>query len=273
MKTYFSYFLIGITFSSTITGSALANTSKAQIGFAHRVNDKNMIQPVLKAGVNGIELDICWGGGLLYKDDWYVSHNDLDVCRNPTAVSLKDWMKELDTQLNNNYYAKQLAAIWIDIKDVEHDKDRIADAVKIIQNVQLNRKLEIIYDLTSFNNYGKEAFNNIQYLLKQNEYVSFCVGMSCGGGVNEVKDIHEFYTKKKFTRGGFNSGDSISIDQSVLSEANNSIYHFSDDPYRLKFIHTWTNKKENTINNYINPNNSYHTDGQIIGQWAMGNGI
>ena len=61
-----------------------------QFGFAHRVNTATNIKAVLKAGVNGIEIDICWGKGIPDDDkyDWFVSYHDFNVCHSIEASTL-----------------------------------------------------------------------------------------------------------------------------------------------------------------------------------------
>jgi hypothetical protein len=247
-----------------------------QIGFAHRVNDWDVIGVALSHKANGIEMDICWGGGALRSEDWYVSHNDGYVCANPSAEHLHEWLNRLKTELNNNQtYKDRLVALWIDIKDISDDYSKLDKVVAAVHSAGLPNDLKIIYDLTGYNENSVKGFHKIRPLLNQNEGISMCAGMSCKGDLKTVKDIFDLYKNSFFTRGGFNTGDSFNIDERYLMEANK--FKFIDSPYRFKFVHTWTNQRQSAIADYVNPANSHYTDGQIIGavgaqyDWTMGN--
>ncbi len=257
--------------SDTSVADSLALTQEAsqspQIGFAHRVNDWDEIKTALSHGANGIEIDICWGGGALRSDDWYVSHNDADVCANPSAEHLHEWLRKLRDELDNNAnYKEQLVALWIDVKDLS-DYHLLDKAVHTIHNAYLPSDIKIIYDLTKYDNNSIAGFHKIRPLLRHNEGVSMCAGKSCGGNTDNVKYIYNLYAESKFTRGGFNSGDSVNIDESFLRAAN--FYKNIDSPYAFKFVHTWTNRYQSTMEDYVNPDHEHHTDGQIIGEWGV----
>ena len=237
--------------------------SDHQIAFAHRVNDWDEIAVALGHGVNGIEIDICWGGGALRSDDWYVSHNDADVCANASAEHLDEWLGRLKNTLNNNStYKKQFVALWIDIKDLS-DYDKLDKAVKTVHQANLPFNTKVIYDLTGYGEYTEKAFVKIRPLLTRFEGVSICAGKSCGQDDKLIDKIFTLYKDYFFTRGGFNHGHSINIDETFLEKANT--IKNDPSPYRFKFVHTWTNKRDDSMADYINPNNSYNTDGQIIG--------
>ena len=232
-----------------------------QIGFAHRVNDWDEIGPALANGAIGIEIDVCRGN-----TDWWVSHNDAGLCNNGSAETLNEWLGKLSDELNGSAtYRSQFVALWLDIKSPSHST--LPDVVTSIHRANIPNDINVIYDLTAFNDNGRTGFERIYETLDWNEGVSFCLGKSCGGEIGGVERLYRFYRDRGFTRGGFNQGDSLNIDETFLTAANR--FRFPRDPYRFKFVHTWTNKFSPTMRDYINPANSYATTGQIIGEFGI----
>mmetsp|Transcript_77208 Transcript_77208/g.69141 ORF Transcript_77208/g.69141 Transcript_77208/m.69141 type:complete len:318 (+) Transcript_77208:137-1090(+) len=237
-----------------------------QYGFAHRVNTPSNIKHVLNTGANGIEIDVCSDN--LYTE-WYVSHDDIGVCNCNHCHKLIDWLNELKTYLNENESKKQqLAMLWIDIK-TSGDKD-IDKLPKIVHSAGLAKDIKILYDLTDFDDNGKYGFDQIVDQLNMNEGISFF-----GDSEQDIKNIYNFYKTKKFTRGTFNYGGAIGIDEEILAYArdgNNNFMKSIQNPYGFALTFTWTNKKESSIDDHTDPNGTYYTDGQIygnaLGEWS-----
>ena len=236
-----------------------------QYGFAHRVNDHDDIESVLSHGINGIEIDVCYGYSWWDGYGWYVSHNDLSVCNNPTAERLDEWLitlKELNPLKTSN-----LAMLWIDIK--EPDEPTMGELVDAVHSIDLPSDIKILYDLTAFNEENKAGFEQIYHKLSINEGISFCAGKSCGSDITLVDDIYDYYKSKGFTRGTFNTGDSLNIDEDFIYYANSPKFNDPLDPYRFKMVLTWTNIFYSSINDHFNSDklDLEYTDGQIIGKF------
>lgn len=243
-----------------------ASAQQPQVGFAHRVNDQEEIRYALASGANGIEIDICWGGGLLRPDTWYVSHNDFDVCANAYAQNLAEWADRLRRELiRSPAHGNRLVALWIDIKDLS-DYRHLSKAVLAVRGARLPEDIKIIYDLTGYSDDSVQGFHRLSPILRRNEGISMCAGKSCGGDLGTVEDIYKLYKNNGFRRGGFNTGDSLNTDDRFLAEANKPNFNIRSDPYRFKFVHTWTNRSQDTMKRYLNQANSYRTTGQIVGE-------
>lgn len=242
----------------TIASSYAFAVQTPQYGFAHRVNDWDQIDDALSSDVNAIELDICYSS---YKEEWYVSHNDANTCWTASAESLAEWMGRLKSLLNANpSYNDKFTMLWIDVKTPS--EDNLMNAVNVIrQYVPAN--LWVMYDLTNFGDEAKTGFERIYYNLKQTEGISFSAPNQ-----SNVQEIYDYFKQKGFKRGGINHGHSIDINEEILTTANNLAYHQSNDPYRFKKVFTWTNRNQSSMQDYIDPSHSYHTDGQIVGEWG-----
>ena len=246
-----------------------------QFGFAHRVNTASNIKAVLEAGVNGIEIDICWGKRTPSDDkyDWFVSHSDLDVCHNTEASTLSTWLLQLKCILYNidkdnsssTINPNQLAMLWLDIKDPQ--VSAMSELPDLVHQIGLPPKLEIMYDLTGYNDNSKKGFDLIYQQLRDNEGITFCAGKSCKGTQNTMRDIYNYCKDRNFTRCIFNTGDSLNIDENFLIYANSRIFNEPSDPYRFKSVFSWTNNNEDEIDKFVTPANEYQTDGQIFGDW------
>lgn len=92
-------------------------------------------------------------------------------------------------------------------------------------------------------------------------------GKSCGGSHKTVKEIYNYYKANNFTRGTFNTGDSLNIDEGFLVYANSAIFNQPNDPYRFKLVLSWTHNTEKEMDKFVNPNKEWQTDGQIFGNW------
>ena len=231
-----------------------APSGRPQFGFAHRVNDRDEIEPALSIGVTGIEFDICETGGV-----WWVSHNDFGVCRMPNTESLAQWTERLSSLLQANAaYRDRLVMLWVDIKTP--GDSRLMEVVDTLHAAGLPADLNILYDLQSFDA-GRTGYAVIRPRLRDNEGISFTVPDRNG----DIDRIHDLYRTTQFTRGTLNHGHSLDIDEDILADA----HRFRDpaDPYRFKLVLTWTNLSESAMRDYVNPVNRYHTDGQIVGAW------
>lgn len=232
-----------------------------QYAFAHRVNTKNEIAPVLAAGINAIEIDICYDTNTQL---WRVSHYDFNVCNGET---LQEWLSTLNESLiNTEEYINQFAMLWLDIKTPGNEN--IAKLPDIVHNSELPAQIKILYDLVGFNTNGQNAFQAIRDSLNANEGISFCAGTrgSCGNSLTLVDDIYNFYQQQEFDRGTFNSGDSFTIDRNYLIKAN-EYKNIANDPYGFKAVFVWTTGTQTQMDDYMDPNVPYKTDGQIIGTW------
>eukprot|EP01084_Bolivina_argentea_P070476 128119_1 len=249
----------------SVINVVMAGYLHPQYGFAHRVNDEDNIASLLNTDINGIELDVCRGYSIWNGWNWYVSHNDLGVCNNPSAVTLTDWLKELK---NENPSNKPLAMLWLDVKTPGDTS--MGELVDDVHNAGLPSNIKILYDLTAFNADSRAGFDRIYYKLNTNEGISFCAGKSCGSDINLIKQIYDYYKSKYFTRGTFNTGDSIDIDEDFIHYANSPLFNDPTDPFRFKAIFTWTNGEQNSMQDHMRPwPDLAYTDGQIIGSWIL----
>jgi hypothetical protein len=255
-----------------------------QYGFAHRVNDWDVIVDVLDAGTgggnvagNGIEFDIGWS---TFYDDWIVAHNGYDIAL-PASEYLHEWLGELKKRLETGKYNSSFAALWLDIKTA-NAADTVSQKYKAKASLQtvidLTRanvpsSVAIIYDLGGKENFGigggsTTGYDVVRKQLRPNE------GIGAWAGTGEGNWISAFYSKFKkdgVIRTVMHHGHAANIDENVLVEINKPAFHAQADPFRFKKVFTWTNAKSATMEQYINPANAYHTDGQIVGspltQW------
>jgi hypothetical protein len=249
-----------------------------QYGFAHRVNDWDAIVYALDAGVgggkvagNGIEFDIGWS---TFYDDWIVSHDSYSLPL-PASEYLHEWLGELKKRLATGKYNSSFAALWLDIK-TPNAADTVSQKLKAKASMQrvidLTRanvpsNVAIIYDLGGKENFGispgsTTGYDVVRKQLLPNE------GIGAWAGTNEEAWISAFY--KKFKKDGvvrtvMHHGHAINIDEGVLVEINKPAFHAQADPFRFKKVFTWTNETTSTMEQYVNPANAYHTDGQIVG--------
>lgn len=256
----------------------LADGKTPQYGFAHRVNDWDVIIDVLDANSgggrvagNGMECDIGWS---TYYNDWIVSHDSFGLPQ-PASEYLHEWLGALKKHLDTGKYNTSFAALWLDIK-TPNAQDNVAAAYKakasLLHVVNLVRKnvpssVAVIYDIGGKENFGinggkSTGYDAIKHILQSNE------GIGAWAGTGEGKWINAFYEKFKkdqMTRTVMHHGHAANIDEDVLVEINKSLYHHKTDPYRFKKVFTWTNNRSATMEYYINPGHPYHTDGQIVG--------
>lgn len=267
MKRLFTTMCVALLCASALSSFADLK-SYHQLGFAHRVNEAEDIRHALNAGANGIEIDICWSSS---KKRWYVSHNDLNVCANLTADSLYDWMRVLKSQ--DKSHPNTLVALWVDIKSID-EYHRIPSALDIIHNSGLSRSIYVIYDLTAYkHSRTRKVLSKIHKKLRANEGVSLCWGGSnCRkedvSDIEALRKIKGLYKEFNITGGGINSGHSVNIDEDFIALANNPEFHNPSDPYRFKFVHTWTNKLEDSIADHVDQSKPHRTSGQIVGNFS-----
>jgi hypothetical protein len=258
-----------------------------QYGFAHRVNDWDVIVDVLDAHSgsgtspgNGIECDIGWS---TYYNDWIVAHDSFWF---PSWASeyLYEWLGELQKQLATGKYDESFAALWLDIKtpnaaDTAGAKYSYRASLQFVLD-QVRKyvpsSVAVLYDLQDKSSLGigggsTTAYDLVKSQLRPNEGIAVLAG--------DVKSVGELYSKlkqDKVPRAVVHHGHSTNIDEDILIEINKPIYHNTADPYRLKKVLTWTNTHQSTMEDYINPAHAYHTDGQIVGrfafEWAAGYG-
>jgi hypothetical protein len=226
-----------------------------QWGYAHRVNSIKHIKAVLDSGANGIEIDIT-----LDAKGWQVWHNG-DY--NPPL--LKDWLAEFKTQLGTNN--KTFSSLWLDIKTPnEGDAGQIVDLVRLYVPIDV----AVIYDIGSIENFSTETtgFVNIRAKeLQDNE--------GFGVWIEDSEEVIKFCAISKaccLTRTVVHHGHAADIDENILVEINKEKFHKPDDDYRFKKVFTWTNALERTMKKYMDTDNNYKTDGQIVGapltEWA-----
>eukprot|EP01084_Bolivina_argentea_P176252 305036_1 len=236
----------------------IAESENLQYAFAHKCNDPSVLGSILAAGVNAIEIDVCYGKK---NKKWYVSHMTAGICNNRLlgTVTLTSWLTELKNELDKNViYANQLAMIWLDIKTPgDSHMNELPTTVQTITS-QMPSELKILYDLTDFNSESKNGFQQIKNLLNSNEGISFCVGGFCKGDLETIEKVHNYYKTEGFERGTLNHGALIRIHGSdeILQKAN--LYDF-------KLVLIWTIDDESDMEFYMDPTNPSSTNGQIVG--------
>ncbi len=254
--------------SPTFTLKNVEVVKNWQYGFAHRVLLTNTIESVLKAQGTGIEIDLGYDSS---RGTWYVQHDSPDVW-DGTHPSLDAWLQKLHQLLTHAEYPS-FAALWLDVKTPD-----TTALTKTVTSIRKNvpKSVAVIYDLGSPAHYGVNGLTtNGGYIaikslgLQENE--GFGVWFS---DIRPVKPTYDLFKRDQITRVIAHAGNPIDIPDDVLTAINESGYLDPADAYRFKQLFSWTNMREATMKAYVNPSNSYHTDGQIIGSafrdWETG---
>ncbi len=229
-----------------------------QYGFAHRVNSEEAINLALEDGAVGIEADICWDDG-----DWHVSHNDFE-CNCTSCTDINTWLEALQSELADNYdWEDQLVMLWLDVKDAGNDEnDTMVKLLNKVRDAGLPSDLQIMYDFGTWDSTSRSWFSAAQNMLTSNEGATFWAE-----NTNEVTDMYNFFKDENFTRGVANHGHSVEIDEDILAKANETRFNLPLDIFRFKRVFTWTNAEEDSMKDYMHPNNAHYTSGQIVGQY------
>lgn len=91
-------------------------------------------------------------------------------------------------------------------------------------------------------------------------------GISCWAAeVGDVARYYEVIQRDRIERACIDHGNFLGTNNDILTEANQTKYHAITDAYRIKKVIAWTFSLQKSMENYINPTNSYHADALLVG--------
>jgi len=246
------------------TAFAQDRSLNPQYGLAHRVNTAAYIDEVLDADLGGgnvagtgIEFDITYSA---LHGDWYVSHGEA-VITPGIDPTLEQWLRTLQGHLTGSTkFHQSFAALFVDIKTP--NSDSLGTVMDLIRTY-VPSDVAVIYALNDISNFDRDTtgYHAIKAKgLRANEGVQ--------GWVKDVAEVNRFYQimkRDQIERNTVEHGHAVNIDEEVLTEINQTQYHDISDPYRFKKVFTWTQGLQASMEDYVNPAHSYHTDGQLVG--------
>lgn len=247
-----------------VTALAQDRSLNPQYGLAHRVNTAAYIDEVLDADLGGgnaagtgIEFDITYSA---LHGKWFVSHGEA-VITPGIDPTLQQWLETLDTHLSSTTkFSQSFAALFVDIKTP--NSDSLATVMDLIR-LHVPNGVAVIYALNDISNFDVDTkgYDAIKAKgLLPNEGVQ--------GWIKDPAEVERFYQimkRDQIERNTVEHGHALDINETILTLINQPFYHDISDPYRFKKVFTWTQGLQASMEDYMNPAHSYHTDGQLVG--------
>ncbi len=247
-------------------GVALAQdrTLHPQYGLAHRVNTATYIDEVLDADLGGgsvagtgMEFDVSYSG---VHGDWFVSHGEAIISPD-IDPTLREWLQTLHGHLTGSAkFDRSFAVLFVDVKTP--NEDSVATVMDLVRQY-VPSDVAVIYALNDVDNFDTETkgYDILKAKgLLPNEGVQ--------GWMKDVADVDRFYQvmkRDRIERNTVEQGHAFDISETVLTEINQPKYHSISDPYRFKKVFTWTLGLQSSMEDYLDPDHSYRTDGQLVG--------
>jgi hypothetical protein len=247
-----------------VTAFAQDRSLNPQYGLAHRVNTAAYIDEVLDADLGGgnsagtgIEFDITYSA---VHGGWYVSHGEA-VITPGIDPTLEQWLQTLNGHLTGSAkFNQSFAALFVDIKTP--NENSLATVMDLIR-LYVPSDVAVIYALNDISNFDVDTtgYNALKAKgLRANEGVQ--------GWIKDIAEVNRFYLIMKhdqIERNTVEHGHAANVDEDILNAINHSTYHHISDPYRFKKVFTWTQGLQSSMEDYVNPAHSHHTDGQLVG--------
>lgn len=250
---------------AVVNAGAQDRSLNPQYGFLHRVNTAANIVHALNCPARGIEFDVSWDidneeGG----DRWWVCHDYSSIDK--YTPTLEYWLTKLKEALDTHSYDGTFSALFVDLKTPNNgDVGTVLNLLR--QYVPTN--VIMFIDLQGVENFttSTTGYDKIKTIgLRPNE------GLSCwiARGDDYAQQVSNYFRimhQDQIERNGVDHGYAgpAGINQDILTAINEQQYHDIRDPYRFKKLLTWPNREKDVMEHYVNPGNSYHTDGQLCG--------